>query len=264
MRIITIILLFLPFLTFSQINQTDSNGLRQGLWKKQQPNGRLMYEGNFKDGKPVGEWKRYHEGGQVKAAINYQLDSDSAYTQLFDKFGKKMAEGNYIDQKKEGSWIYFLGNRKVAEEQFKAGLKNGISIKYYDTGELMEEADWVNGNQEGNHKIFYKEGEPYLQCKMSNNQRNGLCLILSKNGRMEMEANYKNNLRQGVWKYYNENGEFRYSLNYNEGELLNPEVRDSIANLQMQSFEKGKGKITDPEKFMQDPSEYMRKMKIHR
>lgn len=81
---------------------------------------------------------------------------------------------------------------------------------------------------------------------------------------MEMEANYKNNLRQGVWKYYNENGEFRYSLNYNEGELLNPEVRDSIANLQMQSFEKGKGKITDPEKFMQDPSEYMRKMKIHR
>ena len=98
---------------------------------------------------------------------------------------------------------------------------------------------------------------------MSYNQRNGLCLVHSQNGKLEMEAYYKNNLRHNEWKFYNAMGEFRYALNYNEGELLNPEVRDSIANLKMQNFEKGKGTITDPEKFMDDPSEYMQKMKIY-
>ena len=77
-----------------------------------------------------------------------------------------------------------------------------------------------------------------------------------------MEANYKNNLRHGEWKFYN-NGQYQYLLKYNEGEILNPEVRDSIANVKMQNIEKNKDTITDPEKFMEDPSEYMRKMKIY-
>lgn len=263
MRILVIILALLPIISFSQINKTDSNGLRQGLWQKQQPNGKLIYEGNFNDGNPVGEWKRYHPGGQVKAVINYQQNSDSAFTQLFDKFGKKLAEGNYVNQTKEGNWTYFSGKRKVAEEYFKLGFKNGISRKYFDSGELMEKTDWLNGMQHGNYQVFYKSGEPYLQCKMQNNQRNGLCLIHTKKGKLELEAYYKNNLRHGDWKFYDQNGEFQYLLKYNNSELLNPEVRDSIANLEMQNLEKGKGTITDPEKFMEDPSEYMQKMKIY-
>lgn len=264
MRIALLIFIFIPFFALSQINQTDNNGLRQGLWQKQQPNGKLLYEGSFKDGKPVGEWKRFHEGGQVKAVINYNENSDLAFTQLFDEFGKKVAEGNYRNQIKEGNWIYFSGNRKVAEEQFKLGLKNGISKKYYETGELMEEIDWINGLQQGNYQIYFKTGEPYLQCKMSNDQRNGMCLVYSPNGKLELEANYKNNLRHGEWKYYNENGEFSYTLIYNLGEIMNPEIRDSIANITMQNLEKGKGTFTDPEKFMEDPSEYMRKIEIYK
>ncbi len=258
MRILTILLVLLPFFAFTQINQTDADGLRQGLWKKQQPNGRTLYEGNFKDGRPVGEWKRYHPGGQVKAIIQYHENSDTASVQLFDKFRKKIAEGSYVEQKKAGNWVYYSKGRKIAEEQFRDGLKNGVAKKYYETGELMEETDWVNGKQEGDYKIFYKTGEPYMQCKMRQNKRHGLCLIHSKEGKLELEAHYKNDLRHGEWNYYS-GGKFHYRLNYNNGEILNPEVRDSIANLQMQSLEKNKGTFTDPEKFMEDPSGYMRK-----
>jgi antitoxin component YwqK of YwqJK toxin-antitoxin module len=264
MRVITILILLLPLLSFSQINQTDSNGLRQGLWTKQQANGRLIYEGSFKDGEPVGDWKRYHQNGQIKVQINYSEVSDSAQTQIFDVLGKKVAEGVYVNQKKEGNWIYFSGKKIVSEEQFKKDLKHGISKKYYNSGELMEEIDWVNGKQEGSYQIFYKDGKPYMQCKMKQDQRHGLCLIHSSKGKLEMEANYKNNLRHGEWRYYNEKGELKYALKYNEGELLNPEVRDSVANLTMQNIEKNKGKINDPAKFMQDPSEYMRKMNSYR
>ncbi|MCF6332248.1 MAG: hypothetical protein L3J11_03110 [Draconibacterium sp.] len=264
MRIALLIFIFIPFFALSQINQTDANGLRQGLWQKQQANGRLLYEGNFKDGKPVGVWKRFHEGGQVKAVIKYEQSSDSAFAQLFDKLGKKVAEGNFVNQKKEGNWVYFSKNRKVAEEHYKLGLKNGVSRKYYKTGELMELADWINGMQHGNYQIYFKTGKPYFQCKMSNNQRNGLCLVYFQDGKPEMEANYKNNLRHGEWKYYNKQGELLYVLKYDNGEILNPEVRDSIANQKLLNTEKGKDNISDPEKFMEDPMEYMQKMKIYR
>jgi hypothetical protein len=45
-KIIYLILFFIPVALFSQVNQTDSSGLRQGKWQKEYPNGRLMYEGN--------------------------------------------------------------------------------------------------------------------------------------------------------------------------------------------------------------------------
>jgi antitoxin component YwqK of YwqJK toxin-antitoxin module len=264
MRILVFLILFLPLFSFSQINQTDTNGLRQGFWQKQQPNKRLMYEGNFKDGKPVGEWKRYHPGGQVKAVINYRTGSDSAFTQLFDEYGTKVAEGIYFNEKKAGIWNYFTDKRKVADEQFADGEKQGQSHKYYETGEVWEKTNWVRGKQEGNYSVFFKNGEPFFQCKMSNNQRNGLCLTYFQNGRVELEANYKNGLRNGEWKYFDEQGSYRYSLYYNEGKILNPNVRDSISNLQLQEMEVGKDTLADPEKFMENPSDYMMKMNIYR
>lgn len=262
MRILFVLLLFLPTFVFSQINQTDSKGLKQGLWQKKQTNGKLIYEGNFKDDKPVGEWKRFHPGGQIKALMTYK--GDTAFTQLFDEWHKKEAEGMYVNQKKEGTWIYFSKGRKIQEENFLGGVKNGVSRKFYETGEVLEESDWKNGVQEGNYQVMYKNGQPYLQCKMANNLRNGLCIIYFQNGKQELIANYKNSLRHGEWKYNDENGNYKYSLFYNEGKLLNPQVRDSIDNEAMKNMEKNKGRIPDPEKFMQDPSEYMLKMKIYK
>ncbi len=263
MRSTLLILLFLPYLAVSQINQTDNNGLRQGFWQKKQATGRLIYEGNFKDGKPVGEWKRYHSGGQLKAIIVYRTDSDSADVQLFDEWRNKVADGIYLNQKKSGLWTYYSANRKISDEQMKNGVKHGKSRKYYDTGEIWEETDWVNGVQEGNFQVFFKNGKPFFQCKMKNNQRNGLCLTYFQNERVELEACYINGLHDGEWKYYNENGDYLYSLFYDEGKILNPNVRDSIANLNIMQMEDGKDTLNDPEKYMNDPSEYMLKKKIY-
>ena len=43
------------------------------------------------------------------------------------------------------------------------------------------------------------------------------------------------------------------------GILLNSEVADSVQQISLKKMEDNKGKIIDPEKFMQDPSEYMMK-----
>lgn len=262
MKSILILIFLLPVVAFSQINQTDNNGLKQGRWQKMQPNGKPMYDGYFKDNKPVGEWKRFHENGRVKATISYKAGSDSAFTVMFDEAGKKMAEGIFLNEQKTGLWKYFSENRVIAEERFEKGVKNGKVRKFYDTGEICEETDWVNGKQEGSYQVFFKNGKPFFQCKMSNNQRNGLCLSYFENGRLEMEAAYKNDLRDGEWKYYNKEGKYLYSLFFDNGKLLNPQVRDSIANQQILDMEKGKDSVIDPEKYISDPSEYMQKANI--
>jgi antitoxin component YwqK of YwqJK toxin-antitoxin module len=263
-RIIIILLVLWPFCSFSQLNQTDANGLRQGQWKKQQPNGKPLYEGQFKDDKPVGEWKRYHEGGQIKAIINYDTDSDSAFAQLFDEWGKKVAEGNYIDEKKTGTWRYYSDDRLISDEQFANGVKNGVSHMYYETGEKLEEADWINGKEDGTHRVFFKNGKPFMEYKMKDGLRNGLCITYFQNGGTELEANYKNGLRDGTWSFYNENGGLWYILKYYDGDILNPNVRDSIENLKLQNFEKNKDNVVDPEKYLEDPAEFMMKKNINR
>jgi len=262
MRSLLFLLFFFPLAVLAQLNQTDANGLRQGHWEKRQDNGRLLYEGSFKDGKPVGEWKRYHPGGQLKAQIEYR--GDTAYTQLFDVWRKKLAEGDFVNERKEGLWKIYNDNRLVADETYTGGMKNGVAHRYYDTGEVMEETNWQNGEQNGDYQVFFKTGEPYLQCKMKDNQRNGTFLVYFENGRQEMTASYKNNLRDGEWNYYTREGELRYTLYYNEGKILNPQVRDSVDNLEMQNLQKNKDAILDPEKFMEDPSEYMIKSKEQR
>lgn len=260
MRTLFVLLFLLPIFGLAQINQTDGNGLRQGLWQKKQANGKLIYEGHFKNGKPVGEWKRYHDGGQLKATIVYRTTSDSADTRLFDVWGKKIAEGIYLNEKKAARWSYFSNGRKISDEVFANGIKNGLARKFYDTGEVMETVEWKNGEQHGKYQVFFKNGQPFMQYKMANNSRHGLFLTFFPDGKRELEAGYKNGLRHGDWKYFDTEGNLRYTLQYDNGELLNPKVKDSIENLQLQKLDLNRDKLIDPEKYIDDPAEYMRKM----
>lgn len=255
-----LILLFFIFfiLTLSGqevINQTDKNGLRQGRWSKHYPNGRLMYEGFFSDGKPSGEWKRFHENGALKAVMNYK--ADSAYTSLYDESGKLIAEGLYINELKSGLWILYHGDRKIAEENFTGGFKNGSCRKYYPTGELLEETEWLNGQQAGKSRFFFNDGKPYLEFMYAGGKRNGYCISYFPSGAMELDAFYKNDLKHNDWNYYNENGTLLYTLKYQEGRLLNPEVLDSLESKKFEELENQRGTIPDPENFLENPSEYL-------
>jgi antitoxin component YwqK of YwqJK toxin-antitoxin module len=261
MKNILYILLLVPFLSVAQenLNQTDANGLRQGLWKRNYPNGRMMYEGFFTNDKPVGEWKRYHENGALRAILVHSENSDSVSAQLFDIAGKPAAEGTYINEQKAGKWQYFSVGRKISEEEFDNGVKSGVSRIYYPSGELLEESEWKNDQKEGRYRAFYQTGKPFLECTYENNLRNGFCVTYFPSGAMEVDAFYQNDLPHGEWKYYTENEELRFTLIYDEGALLNPEVLYEQETKQLDELERKGKSIADPEKFMHNPMEYLLK-----
>ncbi|WP_157624819.1 toxin-antitoxin system YwqK family antitoxin [Sunxiuqinia dokdonensis] len=244
------------------INRLDSNGQKQGFWQKKQTNGNLAYEGTFLNDQPLGEFKRYHANGLLKARLFYPEDSDTISAELFDIRGKLMAKGNYVGEKKQGLWQYFQNGQLISEEVFENNQKHGTSKTYYPTGELFEKTDWKNDLQTGIYRAYFKNGKPYLECRMEGGKRDGACQVYYENGQLELDAMYVQGLRNGDWNYYHPDGTFSHTLTYDLGLLLNPQVLDSIQQIQFNELEKNRSKLIDPEKFMDDPGRYMMENRI--
>ncbi len=245
------------------VNQLDATGKKQGYWEKKQPNGKLLYKGQFENDKPVGEWKRYHENGVVKALIDYSENADTTSVTLFDNIGNKVAMGFYAGQVKAGHWDYYDNGQKVSEETYNDGLRNGVARTYYPNGELFVETNYVAGVEEGIYRAYYKSGKVYFECQMKNGKRDGYCQIFHPNGDLETEAFYKAGIREDVWNYYDEDGKLSYALIYKKGLIQNQSVLDSVEQVRYNQLDQNRNKIVDPEQFMQDPTEYMMQKGIH-
>lgn len=254
-----LIWIFFPLIVSGQqdVNLTDASGLKQGLWKRSYLNGRLMYEGSFKDDKPIGDWRRYHESGVLRALLNHSSQSDTVHVILYDETGNPAAEGYYLGEKKAGRWSYFSENRKISEEEYTDGLKSGTSRVFYPSGELLEESEWTNGTRNGRYRAFYISGKPFLECMYEDDRRNGFCVTFFPSGSMEVDAYYTDDLPDGEWKYYTEKEELRYVLQYSAGVLLNPEVLYNLETKQLEELEKKGRQMDDPEKFLHNPTEYL-------
>ena len=102
-----IIICLLSFSSFSQ-NTIDAAGKKQGYWKKKDDKeGKLIYEGLFKDDKPQGVFKYYYPFDSVKAIMDFKLDGKYSYAKLFHPTGKIIAKGKYIGEAKDSVWVYY-------------------------------------------------------------------------------------------------------------------------------------------------------------
>ncbi len=84
----------------SIVNYTDINGFKQGFWQQKYFNGKVKYEGYFRNDKPYGEFKRYDERGRLTSILNYSMIGDTAEAKMFHENGKIAALGRYINKNK--------------------------------------------------------------------------------------------------------------------------------------------------------------------
>lgn len=244
------------------VNQVDAQGRKQGSWIKKDFEGKLIYQATFKDDKPVGEMKRFHPNGNLKAVMNFTEGTDESDAQLFDERGKMIAKGKYSGQKKTGEWTYLLDSKVVSTETYVNGQKNGTSKRFYKTGELLEESNWQNDKLNGIYRTYFQDGKAFLECTYTEGLRNGTFKTWFANGKPELEAIYTNDTRDKDWKYYRPGGELQYTLKFELGKLLNPEVQDRMDKEKTDTYRSKGDSVPDPEKFMQNPEEYMRLMQI--
>ncbi|MEI7492396.1 MAG: toxin-antitoxin system YwqK family antitoxin [Bacteroidota bacterium] len=130
------------------------DGNKDGPWKEFFADGTLKSEGNYTDGKPVGDWKYFHLNGKA------------------EQIGKFNKQG-----KPEGKWKWFYEDGKLLrEENYHNGLRDGLLSEYDEEGTLIQEGEFVNGEEDG--PWFYLTGNDYVK------------------------GTYRDGLRTGVWYTY--------------------------------------------------------------
>jgi len=241
-----------------KINQTDENELRQGFWTKKYPNGVLAYEVRFKDGKPIGDYKRYHENGKLNAYLIYDNTGEWADAKLYDEDGKIVAEGKYFGKLKDGLWIYSHDGNKVAEENFKMGKKEGVSKSFFNNGNVSEEKNWAGDIENGVWRQYYIDGKKRLETRIDNGVRNSVYYLYYTNGRLKIRGKYKNDRMDGKWTYYNEKGKVTKEIRYVKGVAENQNELDEKEQEVFKQFEENKKRLKDPKDYINNPYEYMK------
>ncbi|MCX6249934.1 MAG: hypothetical protein NTX61_04195 [Bacteroidetes bacterium] len=226
----SILFLFLSMvsiLLFSQdtINQTDPQGKKSGFWRKLNSNGEKVYEGYFTGGIPEGEFRYYYPNGKVKTLSVFSRNGHCTKTISFFQNGKKMAAGNYLDEKKDSLWRFFSESQDtvLSEEFYKEGKKEGVSMTFYARKGISELITWKNGLKEGLWEEYYTTGKLKLQGYFAGDQKEGAFKTLYENGSVMMSGQYEQGRQAGTWLYFDEKGTITRKEYYRNGMVVKTE-----------------------------------------
>ena len=237
-HIVFICLFIVPFLALlplraQQLNHTDSKGMKQGLWKTYYAGGStLKSEGTYKNNKPLGMFRLYFETGPLKAEMNYREDFKTCDAVLYASLGHKMAEGKYIDRKKEGEWKYYSEETGLLRsvENYKADVLNGpYKVYYRDTAKVpavMEEGIYVAGKREGQVKQYYSDGKPHSTFTYKAGVACGPVVYYYPSGAKQVQGQHDEaGKRHGMWIKYDEKGVPKDKLEYRHGSAQGKDLK---------------------------------------
>lgn len=263
LRTLPILLVFVALATSlpgqtDTLNQLDEQGRKTGYWIMRYPSGNIRYEGRFIDGKPVGELIRYYPDQTIKARL-LSRDDGRYLGQLYDETGRMRASGHYMEEKKDGQWVYFSrDSQPVISVSYEADRLNGPARRYFVNGTLMEETQWINNKQHGVRRVYHESGQLVLECHYLNGQMHGAYRSYSDQGMLLISGQYENNLKTGVWKYFGLPGDKTYTINYVNGQAHPDSEMDSLSRKEFEIFERNRQILRDPLDYLSDPFSYIR------
>ncbi|MBU1011545.1 MAG: toxin-antitoxin system YwqK family antitoxin [Bacteroidetes bacterium] len=205
----------------TQLNNKDDLGRKQGYWKSFDEMGYLKYEGTFKNDIPIDTFKYYYPDGKLRALSVFYNEGKKSYAKLFHRNEKLMAEGNYLNQKKDSVWRYYSEYDGVllSEEIYINNQKNGLWRQFFPNGNVAEELNYKNDVEDGEWKQFYTDGTKKLEGFYVRGLKEGLIQMFYPNGQVETSGNYLNSLKEGIWKSFSEDGKVNKEEYYQNGKL---------------------------------------------
>lgn len=202
-------------------NETDKKGRKQGAWSKTYENGNLMYEGQFKDDKPTGTFKRYFDSGNLKLVQTYTKD-DNSYVVIYEEDGKTISmEGAYAGKEKDGEWKFYKEGKLTVCERYAKGSKNGLTKVYAANGAVIEEIPYTNDKIDGVKRAFLEDGKKYSEVEYKNGLEEGFYLLYEGFEKPTITGQHVKGKRDGEWKVFNDKGEVDEVLTYKNGKQTN-------------------------------------------
>lgn len=224
--VLIIVILVLSNILSAQntINQTDEKGFKQGKWVVKDKQGIIKYKGQFNNDVPYGEFTYYYKSGSVKAISRIFNDGQSSYTKTFHKNGNMLAEGKYVNRKKDSVWNYYANDkdkRLVAVEAYKNNSKHGTWKSFYSNGNVAEEITYIKGVKEGLWKQYFEDGSIKFKVPVKNGLKEGLFTsYFPGQAVVNISGTYSNGVKQGIWMYFNQKAEKTRRETYENGILV--------------------------------------------
>ncbi len=217
------ILILFIVLSYSKANsQTiDATGKKQGYFKKtDEKTKKIIYEGLFKDDKPQGLFKYYYPNDSIKAKMIFAQNGKTSYSTLYHPTGKKMAVGKYTNELKDSVWIYFddLG-KKISQETFLLGKKNGKAFVFLQDGLVSEERNYKNDVEDGPFKLYFNKTQLKGEGNYINGVLDGKNAYYYPNGNAAAIGYYKNGQKIGPWIYKDKDGKIKEKELFVNGKL---------------------------------------------
>ncbi len=230
-------------------NQADKQNFKQGWWKKNYPNGKLMYKGFFKDNKPVGTMLRYYENGALKARLVYDEKGEYARTVLYYNDGQVAATGVYYNSAKDSTWKYYsyYDHALTNEERFIKGKREGEALFFYNNGDVSEKITWKDNVMNGPWEQYFPANVLKLKATYVNGKLEGDFLVYYFDKKPYLTGNYKNDLREGLWTFYKEDGNKDLELHYHQGITPDADKLDARQQEFFKQIEENKGKFEEPD-----------------
>jgi len=212
------------------INRKDKNGLKQDTWKEFYENGKVKWEGTYRNDKKNGYFKEYSEDGNLMNTTKYiddelqqdvkELKSYEIKTEYYPSGNPKIVasynknnvlEGVRRDYSEDGkiikAFIYdngvVVGNGIVDEK----GLKQGPWKEFFETGQLKGEGVFENGKRIGNWKFYYKNGTIEEQGSyLKNEKADGNWVWYYENGQKLREQSFDAGVESGIMTEFSDSG----------------------------------------------------------
>jgi antitoxin component YwqK of YwqJK toxin-antitoxin module len=228
---IFILCLFLTVSVYSQdtVNRVNAQGLKEGYWRKLDTAGMKVYEGHFRNGIPSGTFRYFYPSGTLRVISAFSADGKRSRTTTFFPSGKKMAEGVYLEEKRDSLWQFYseYDGSKLSEESYKKGKKEGVAKTFYPGKGLAEVVNWRDGLREGPWIQYYTDGTVKMKANNHSDKKHGVMEVFSEKGTLIISGKYAEGDPDGTWLFYDEKGKIEKKEVYDKGALVSSEEMKS-------------------------------------
>ena len=153
--------------------------------------GNLIFQGSYKNEKPVGTHRWFDNNGNVIESKIYNI------------YGNVISEGIVcLNGKEDGEWTYYYNNGKVKSKgTYNKGNKNKKWTYYYINGKVQQVGNYSNGKCNGNWKWYYETGELLKEEFYLYGNLDGEVIEYSEKGDIISKGNYVEGFKESVWTY---------------------------------------------------------------
>ncbi len=205
-----------------EINQFDSDGLRNGTWEKfYKGTKQLRYSGTFDHGKEIGSFKFYDKkGGHPTAIKTYTVGRDTIDVKFYTNSGNLINSGFMLGRNKEGNWFYYHsdGVSIMTKEAYRNNKLEGEQLVYFENGNIAQKTYYQNGLKEGKQLYFNENGVILKEFGYVNDLLDGPAKLYNPDGTLSKEGVYRANRKYGVWNYY-KNGKLDKKVKFPQNKI---------------------------------------------